>query len=135
MKTGTFDPQLAEIVCAGAAMLDDVTDAVRHCRTDADPSSELAPACGSLTSRYLALLRRAQLLPASARQRRAYELLNYHMELTAPASMLAFRPHDEHWPALAEGFGDGPGQPSRDLQRLADEVRVARTSAGNRSTS
>lgn len=122
MGLSTIDPVLADIVRAGAAMLDDVTDAVRHCRTDADPSSALARSCGSLTSRYLALLRRTQALPPSALQRRVYELLNYHMELTAQASMLAFRPHDEHWPALAAGFGDGPGEPARDLRRLAVEV-------------
>ena len=122
MSTPTIDRELADIVRAGAAMIDDVTDAVRHCRTDADPDSALARACGSLVSRYLALLRRVQTLPPSPMQRRVYELLNYHMELTAQASMLAFRPHDEHWAALAEGFGDGPGEPAQALRRLATEV-------------
>lgn len=133
METSTLDPALAQIVREGASMLEDVTDVVRHCRSDADPSSALARRCGSLTSRYLALLRRTQALPSSPMQRRVYELLNYHMELTAQASMLAFRPHDEHWPALAQGFGDGPGEPARVLRQLADEVSGA--PAGSRGPS
>ena len=133
MQSSTLDPELAQIVREGAALLDDVTDAVWHCRSDADPSSALARRCGSLTSRFLALLRRTQALPPSAVQRRVYELLNYHMELTAQASMLAFRPHDDHWPALAQGFGDGPGEPARVLRRLADQVSGA--PAGSRGAS
>ncbi len=122
MTTSTMEPELADIVLLGAAMIDDVTDAVRHCRTDADPSSALARTCGSLVSRYLALLRRTQALPSSPHRQRVYELLNYHMELTAQASMLAFRPHDDHWAALAQGFGDGPGDPAIALRQLAAEV-------------
>lgn len=120
MGTSTNDPALADIVREGASMIDDVADAVWHCRTDTDPDSALARRCGSLVSRYLTLLRRTANRPPSPMQRQVYELLNYHMELTAQASMLAFRPHDEHWAALAAGFGDGPGEPARTLRRLAD---------------
>ena len=127
MNTDTISPDLAEIIQQGAAMLDDVDQAVHLCRTEPDPSSALAKTCGSLVSRYLALRRRLGTLPATAFSRHVDELLNYHLELTGQASMLAFRPHDSHWAALAEGFGDGLGAPAAELRRLADTLTTEHT--------
>lgn len=115
-------PELAGIIRYGADMLDDVEDAVWRCRTEPDPSSELARTCGSLVSGYLALRRSLAALPPSTLTRRVDELLNYALELTGQASMLAFRPHDSHWDALAAGFGDGLGAPADELRSLADTV-------------
>ena len=118
MNTTAIGPELADIIRHGAGMLDDVEDAIRRCRTDPDPSSELAKTCGTLVSGYLALRRTLAELPPTALTRRVDELLNYALELTGQASMLAFRPHDSHWDALAAGFGDGLGAPADELRRL-----------------
>lgn len=122
MNTTAVGPELADIIRRGADMLDDVQDAVRRCRTDPHPSGELAKTCGALVSGYLALRRRLAVLPPSALTRRVDQLLNYELELTGQASMLAFRPHDSHWNTLAAGFGDGPGAPADELRALADAV-------------
>ena len=90
-------------------MLDDVEAAVYLCRTEPDPSSALAKTCGSLVSRYLVLSRRLRSLPPSALSQRVAELLSYHLELTGQASMLAFRPQDSHWDALAKDSARGSG--------------------------
>lgn len=110
MNTASINPDMAEIIQQGAAMLDDVGVAVYLCRTEPDPSSVLAKTCGSLVSRYLVLSRRLRSLPPSALSQRVAELLSCHLELTGQASMLAFRPHDSHWDALAKGFGEGLGE-------------------------
>jgi hypothetical protein len=68
--------------------------------------------------------------PASALGRRIDELLNYALELTGQASMLAFRPHDGHWDALAAGFGDGLGPAADELRRLAEAVTGRVTDGG-----
>ena len=81
---------------------------------------ELARTCGRLVSGYLALRRSLAALPPSTLTHRVDELLNYALELTGQASMLAFRPHDRHWEALAAGFGDGLGAPADELRGLAD---------------
>ena len=125
MTTTAVGPELADIIQRGAGMLDDVEAAVRRCRTDPNPSSELAKTCGTLVSGYLALRRRLAVLPPSALTRRVDQLLNYELELTGQASMLAFRPHDSHWDALAAGFGDALGEPGDELRRLADPVATA----------
>ena len=122
MNTTVVGPELADIIRRGASMLDDVEAAVRRCRTDPNPSSELAKTCGTLVSGYLALRRRLAVLPPSALTRRVDQLLTYELELTGQASMLAFRPHDIHWDALAAGFGDGLGAPGDALRRLADTM-------------
>lgn len=124
MDTRTITTDIAEIITQGAAMLDDVATVVHECRTQPDPSSDLAKACGSLQSRYLALRRRLATLPGAAFNRHLDELLNYQLEITAQASMLAFRPHDSHWAALAAGFGDGLGTPTDQLRQLAEDVRL-----------
>ena len=61
-------------------------------------------------------------LPPSALTRRVDQLLNFELELTGRASMLAFRPNDSHWDALAAGFGDHLGAPGDELRRLAATV-------------
>jgi hypothetical protein len=122
--TAVLSPELAGIVQQGAAMIDDADVAVQRCRREPDPDGDLARACGSLVSRYLALDRRVQALPASAATRRVHELLSFHLQIVAQASMLAFRPHDEHWAALAAGFGEDLGFPAAELRRLAAEVAV-----------
>lgn len=122
--TVVFGRELAGVVRQGAAMIDDAEVAVQRCRRDPDPDGDLARACGSLVSRYLALDRRAQALPASAATRRVHELLNFHLQIVAQASMLAFRPHDEHWAALAADFGEDLGFPAAELRRLAAEVAL-----------
>lgn len=122
MTCTTISPQIAEIVAEGAAMLDDVETAVHRCRTDPDPSSDLAKFCGSLVSRYLALRRRLASLPPSPFHQHLDGLLNYELEITGQASMLAFRPHDSHWAVLAEQFGDGPGAAAAELSRLARDL-------------
>ena len=114
---------MAEIIQQGAAMLDDVEAAVYLCRTEPHPSSVLAKTCGSLVSSYLVLSRRLRSLRPSALSQRVAELLSYHLELTGQASMLAFRPHDSHWDALAKGFGEGLGEPAQELRRLARGLR------------
>ena len=126
MDSETITPDIAEIIAQGAAMLDDVAATVHECRTEPDPSSALAKTCGSLQSRYLALRRRLGTLPSTAFNRHLDELLNYQLEVTAQASMLAFRPHDSHWAALAAGFGEELGAPAEELRRLADGVRIGR---------
>lgn len=47
------------------------------------------------------------------------------------ASMLAFRPHERHWFALAAGFGDGLGAPADELRILATAVTEAVTDRGH----
>lgn len=116
---GTADADLADIIRFGAGMLDDVQDAVWRCRTDPDPSSELARTCGSLVSGYLALRSWLSTLPATTQTRRVDELLNYALVLTGQASLLAFRPRDRHWERLAAEFGDGLGAPADELRGLA----------------
>ena len=101
-------------------MLDDVEDVVRRCSTDPHPGRDLAKSCGSLVAGYLALRGRLAALPRSELTRRVEQLLTYALELTGQASMLAFRPHDDHWDALAAGFGDGRlGAPADELRSLA----------------
>ena len=85
-------------------MLDDVEDAVQRCRTDPHPSRNLAKSCGTLVSGYLALRARLAVLPPSEQTHRVDQLLTYAMELTRQASLLAFRPHDSNWDALAAAF-------------------------------
>ena len=77
-------------------MFVDVDRAVYLCRTEPDPSCALAKARGSLVSRYLALRRRLGTLRATAFTRHVDDLLNYDLELTGQASILAFRLHDKH---------------------------------------
>ena len=123
MNTAVVGPELAFIIRHGAGMLDDVEDAVWHCCNDPRPGSALAKSCGTLVSGYLALRRMLAELPQSALTHRVDRLLHYAMELTDQASMLAFRPHDSHWDALAAGFGDGHlGAPADELRRLASAV-------------
>ena len=111
--------ELADIIRYGADMLDDVEDAVHRCRTEPDPSSELARTCGSLVSGYLALRTWLNTLPPTERTRRVDELLNYPLILVGQASLLAFRPRDRHWERLAAEFGDGLGAPAVELRSLA----------------
>jgi hypothetical protein len=120
-----IDPDVAVIIRYGAGMLDDVEDAVRRCRLDPDPGADLARTCGTLVSGYLALRERLAVLPPSAITRRVDQLLNYALLLTDQASLLAFRDRDEHWAALAAGFGDGLGAPAEELRRLARRIRTA----------
>lgn len=122
MNTVKIEPELAGIIRHGAGMLEDVENAIRHCRTDPHPSPELAKTCGTLVSGYLALRLNLAVLPPSELTRRVDGLLNYALELTGQASMLAFRPHDGHWDALAAGFGDGLGEPADDLRGLAESL-------------
>ena len=123
MDTTAIGPELAFIIRHGAGMLDDVEDAVSRCRTDPRPGRELAKSCGTLVSGYLALRGRLAVLPRSAMTRRVDQLLTYAMELTSQASKLAFRPHDNHWDALAASFCDGRlGAPAAELRLLAAEV-------------
>jgi len=60
MNTAVIGPQLADIIRHGAGMLVDVEAAGWRCRTDPDPSTELAKTCGTLVSGYLALRRTSQ---------------------------------------------------------------------------
>ncbi len=119
------DGELADIIRYGAGMLDDVEDAVRRCRTEPDPGADLAKTCGTLVSGYLTLRRRLGALPATPLSLRVDQLLKYALLLTDQASLLAFRPRDEHWQRLADEFGDGLGAP-------ADELRALAAIAGNR---
>jgi hypothetical protein len=131
MITAAIGPELANIIQHGARMLGDVEFAVQACRTDPNPSSELAKICGNPVSGYLELRRQLAALPHSELTRRVDQLLNHELEMTGQASMLAFRPHDSHWEALAAGFGDGLGAPADELRRLAqaaaDESATALT--------
>lgn len=120
MNTTAVGAELAFIIRHGAAMLDDVEDAVQRCRTDPHPSRNLAKSCGTLVSGYLALRARLAALPPSEQTRRVDQLLTYAMELTRQASLLAFRPHDSNWDALAAVFcGHKLGTPADELRRLA----------------
>jgi hypothetical protein len=123
-----IDPDLAAIIRYGVGMLDDVEDAIRRCRSGAEPGSELASTCGTLVSGYLALRERLSDQPPTALTARVDQLLNYAMMLTDQASQLAFRPRDDHWPALRAEFGDGLGAPAEELRRLA---RLTSTGADN----
>ena len=123
MNTTTIGPELAFVSRHGAGMLDDVEDVVLRGRTDPHPGRELAKSCGTLVSGYIALRGRLAVVPRSELTRRVDQLLTYALELTRQASMLAFRPHDSHWDALAAGFGDGRlGAPADELRRLAASV-------------
>jgi len=128
VNTTAIGPELAFVIRHGAGMLDDVEDVVRRCISDPRPGRELAKSCGTLVSGYLALRVRLAVLPRSALTGRVDQLLTYAMELTRQASMLAFRPHDGQWDALAAGFGDGRlGSPADELRRLAAAVREGHT--------
>jgi len=119
----SIEPELAFVIRHGAGMLDDVEDAVRRCSTDPHPGRELAKSCGTLVSGYVALRGRLAVLPRSELTHRVEQLLTYALELTRQASLLAFRPHDTHWAALAAGFGDGRlGAPADELRGLAAAV-------------
>jgi hypothetical protein len=129
---GAIGPDLAFIIRHGAGMLDDVEDAVRRCRTDPHPSKDLAKSCGTLVSGYEALRGRLELLPPSALTGRVDRLLAYAVQMTHQASMLAFRPHDGHWDALAACFGDGRLGAAADELRSLDAAARAAESIGYR---
>jgi hypothetical protein len=118
----TSSRDLSDVICAGAALLPRVDYVVWRCRTDADPGGELARACGELVSKYCALRDRLSAMPRSALSSRVEQLLSYQQQIVRQASLLAFRPRDSHWPALATAFGDGAGAPTRELQRLAADL-------------
>jgi hypothetical protein len=120
--------ELAYIIRHGAGMLDDVEDVLQRCRTDPHPSRDLAKSCGTLVTGYLALRNRLAALPRSALTSRVDQLLTYAMELTRQASMLAFRPRDSHWDALAARLGGTRlGAPADELRHLAATVAAGVT--------
>jgi hypothetical protein len=114
-----LDGGLADIIRYGAGMLDDVEDAVRRCRSEAEPGADLARTCGTLVSGYLTLRERLGALPATPLSLRVDQLLNYALLVTDQASLLAFRARDEQWQRLADEFGDGLGAPAEELRALA----------------
>jgi hypothetical protein len=123
---GAIGPDLGFIIRHGAGMLDDVEDTLRRCRTDPHPSKDLAKSCGTLVLGYQALRGRLELLPSSTLTRRVDQLLAYALQMTHQASMLAFRPHDGQWEALAACFGDGQlGAAADELRSLAAAAQAA----------
>lgn len=130
LDTSAIEQELAFVIRHGAGMLDDVEDVIRRCCTDPNPSRDLAKSLGTLISGYLALRGRLAELPQTTLACRVDRLLGYGMELTRQASMLAFRPHDAHWDALAAGFRGGRlGEPAKELRGLAAAVVVGGTAS------
>lgn len=119
--TDNVDPELAEVIRAGAKLLPAVDRAIEHCRTVPDPGGGLAQECGDLVSAYLGLRKQVWKMPTSALVQKVEQLLNYEQQILQQASLLAFRPHDKYWVRLAKDFG-ASGGPSDELIQLAAEV-------------
>ena len=117
--TDPVGAELRLIVRAGATLLPQLAAAVERCRTEPDPGRDLARACGALSSAYNRLIEQLHLLPASPMTERLTLLLTHELRIVEEATLLAFRPHDHRWTALARAFGDGLTASADELLLLA----------------
>ena len=101
------DPRLADAIRGGASLLPRMRVAIDRCRTEPAPKGDLARECGDLVHAYTALSERVRELPRTELSAQVDRLLSCQLEIAGNAARLAFRIHDENWPALAARFGDG----------------------------
>jgi hypothetical protein len=101
------DPRLADAIRGGASLLPRMRAVIMRCRTEPSPKGDLARECGDLVQAYTALSQRVRELPPTDLGDRVDRLLSCQLEIAGNAANLAFRIHDENWPALAARFGDG----------------------------
>ncbi len=107
MDGAAVDPRLADVIRGGASLLPRMQRAIDRCRTEPSPKGDLARECGELRHAYTALSETVRALPSTELGARVDRLLSCQLEVAANAANLAFRIHDENWPALAARFGDG----------------------------
>ena len=116
-----MDSRLVEVIRGGASLLPRMRVAIERCRTEPSPKGDLARECGDLVRAYTALSERVRDLPKTAFGNHVDRLLCCQLEIAGNAAYLAFRIHDENWPALAARFGDGSAS-GDELLYLAAEV-------------
>lgn len=102
-----LDPRLADAIRGGASLLPRMRVAINRCRTEPAPKGALARECGDLVQAFTALSEQVRALPRTQLSAQVDRLLSCQLEIAGNAAYLAFRIHDENWPALAARFGDG----------------------------
>jgi hypothetical protein len=117
--------ETAEVIRAAATLVPTVVHLIDRCKTEPDPGSELARACGETVSKLCALQARLSDQTSNALVRQVDLLLGCQVRLLAEASALAFRPRGPAWDRVAARFGDSWGAASDAFIDLAAQMQHA----------
>ena len=120
----SVDPRLIDAIRGGASLLPRLRIAIDRCCTEPTPKGDLGRECGELRHAYTTLSERVRALPPSDLGAQVDRLLTCQLIVVANAASLAFRIHDENWPAFAARFGDGTAAGDELLYLAAAVSRV-----------